>query len=109
MDEKQKAMIQALRAGNQLMTHDGYPARDNKDGTYSTEVSITVTDPRLNGGRPTNIPSLWAGQEVDEDAAVGNVLKSGRAYQSFNSIQEAIDAARKRSSMGGAGAGKGYK
>ena len=109
MDEKQKAMINALRAGNQLMTHDGYPARANPDGSYSTEVSITVMDPRLNSGRPTNIPSLWSGKEVDEDAAVGNVLKSGRTYQSFGSMQEAIDAARKRSSMGGAGAGKGYK
>jgi len=103
------ALVQALRKKPQMLTHDGLPARANPDGSYSTEVSITVTDPRLNGGRATNIPSLWGGQEVDEAAAVANVLKSGRAYQSFDSIEAAIDAARKRSNAGGSGAGRGYK
>jgi hypothetical protein len=53
--------------GSNAKTHDGYPARKNSDGSYSTEVSITVTNPKLNGGKPTNIPSLWEGKEVDED------------------------------------------
>jgi hypothetical protein len=44
-------------APSNVKTHDGYPARKNADGSYSTELSITVTNPKLNGGKPTNIPS----------------------------------------------------
>lgn len=87
------------------MTHDGLPARRNADGSYSTEVSITVTDPRLNGGKPTNIPSLWGGKEVDENTAVANAVKAGKAYQSFETVDEAVAAAQARSAAGGAGAG----
>lgn len=86
------------------MTHDGLPARQNADGSISTEVSITVTDPRLNGGRPTNIPSLWGGKEVDEDTAVRLALQSGNRYQAFGTVDEAVAAARARSQAGGAGA-----
>lgn len=89
-------------AGNP-MTHDGLPARRNADGSYSTELSITVTDPRLNGGRPTNIPSLWGGREVDEDTAVKKALDSGKQYPAFANVQEAVEAARARSEAGGAG------
>lgn len=94
--------IRRLQGG--AVTHDGLPARQNADGSYSTEVSITVTDPRLNGGRPTNIPSLWGGQELDEDSAVQAALGSGRNWQSFPSIEAAVSAARSRSEAGGAGA-----
>ena len=34
----------------------------SESGTVSTEISITVTDPRLNDGKPTNIPTLVEGQ-----------------------------------------------
>lgn len=85
-------------------THDGYPARKNSNGSYSTEVSITVTNPKLNGGKPTNIPSLWKGKEVDEDTAVENVLASGKKYESFSTIPEAVKAAKEKSGAGGAGA-----
>ena len=85
-------------------THDGYPARKNADGSYSTEVSITVTNPKLNGGKPTNIPSLWGGKEVDENTAVENALSSGKKYESFSTIPEAVKAAKERSKAGGAGA-----
>lgn len=86
------------------LTHDGFPARQNSDGSYSTEVSITVTNPKLNGGKPTNIPSLWGGKEVSEDEAIGRAIKSGNKYQSFGSIEEAVKAAEDRSEKGGAGA-----
>lgn len=85
-------------------THDGYPARKNSDGSYSTEVSITVTNPKLNNGKPTNIPSLWKGKEVDENTAVENALASGNKYESFSTIPEAVKAAKERSKAGGAGA-----
>ena len=94
----------ASKAGAGQKTHDGYPARENADGSYSTEVSITVTNPKLNNGKPTNIPSLWKGKEVDEDTAVRNALATGKSYKSFNSIKEAVAAAKARSKAGGAGA-----
>ena len=83
-------------------THDGYPARKNSDGSYSTELSITVTNPKLNGGKPTNIPSLWKGKEVDEETAVKNALTSGTKYESFSTIPEAVSAAKEKSKSGGA-------
>lgn len=85
-------------------THDGFPARKNADGSYSTEVSITVTNPKLNDGKPTNIPSLWKGKEVDEDTAVKNALATGKKYESFSTIPDAVAAAKERSNAGGAGA-----
>lgn len=91
-------------SGGGLKTHDGHAPLDNPDGTQSTEISITVTDPRLNGGKPTNIPSLWERKVVDEDTAVTNALRSGKRYRSFNTIEEAVAAARARSEAGGAGA-----
>lgn len=90
-----------------LLTHDGYPARKNPDGSHSTEVSITVTDPRLNEGKPTNIPSMWEGKEVDEDTAVNKALMSKKTYKSFDSIESAVKAAKERSNAGGASADRG--
>ena len=85
------------------MTHDGLPAVRNSDGSYSTELSITVTDPRLNGGRPTNIPSLWGGRVLPEGDAVQAALKSGKPFVAYPSIDEAVTAAKARSQAGGAG------
>lgn len=86
-----------------LLTHDGLPARKNKDGTHSTELSITVMHPALNGGRPTNIPSLWGGEETDEETAILRALASGKTFQSFKTVQDAVNAAKARSAAGGAG------
>lgn len=86
------------------LTHDGKPARQNADGSHSTEISITVTNPRLNGGRPTNIPSLWGGQQLDEEGAVTAALQSGRSFQAFPTIDAAVTAAKSRSNAGGAAA-----
>ena len=84
-----------------LYTHDGYPARQNPDGSHSTEVSITVTNPAINNGAPTNIPSLWKGKEVDEKTAIKNAVASGNKYSKFPSIEEAVKSAVARSQSGG--------
>ena len=81
-----------------LKTHDGFEVVQNPDGSVSTEISITVQDPRLNEGRPTNIPSLWDRKVVDDDTAVERALKSGKKYNSYETIEEAVRAARQRSS-----------
>lgn len=88
-------------------TWDGYPVRQNADGTQSSELSITVTDPKLNEGRPTNIPSMWGGKEVDQNTAITNALKSGKQWPSFKSIDEAVAAASARSEAKGRGENAG--
>ena len=93
---------------NNLKTHDGLSVVKDTDGRDMSEVSITVTDSRLNGGRPTNIPSLWKGEIVSEDEAVDNVLKTGKQYKSFGSITEAVDDAVRKSDAGGANAPTNY-
>jgi hypothetical protein len=93
---------------NNLLTHDGYPAVKTSDGKHMTEYSITVTDPRMNGGKPTNIPSLWKGKVVDEDTAVDNAIASKKEYRSFDSIDSAVSDSIKKSSAGGANAPEKY-
>lgn len=90
------ATISRLTTGAPV-THDGYAAPRTADGQTMTELSITVTDPRLNEGRPTNIPSLWQGREVSEREAVTRALRSGRTFQSFETIDQAEIAAAARS------------
>lgn len=90
--------------------------KSRPDGGGSSEISITVTDPRLNGGRPTNIPLLVQGQTgvndllagkqwtpEQEDIAVRRAMQRsyGRAVPSYGTIPEAVDAARARSDAGG--------
>src|SRR5690606_23816994 len=74
----------------------------------STELSITVTNPKLNGGKPTNIPSIWNGQrynpETEEDAIVEQALASGQTFASFETIEEAVAAAEARSNSLSTGA-----
>ena len=101
-----KGGLAMAKGGLGLRTHDNLPSRYNpEDNSYSTEVSITVTDPRLNKGRPTNIPSLWGGKEVGEDEAVTNALAHKGPYPSYSSIEEAVAAAQGKSAKGGADAG----
>lgn len=93
------------------------------DGSVSTEISITVTDPRLNQGRPTNIPSLVQGQTGVNDLLAGKRItpeqqniaiqraidrtRDGLSLPSFGTIEEAVAAAKARSQSkaGGAAAG----
>ena len=81
------------------------------DGGISTELSVTVTDERLNHGQPTNIPLLVQGQQ-GVDALLGGAdptewqmefainraaerAAMGQALPSYDSIEDA--AARERS------------
>jgi hypothetical protein len=79
----------------------GRPILPNADGSVSTEESVTLTHPRLNGGRPTNVPSIWNGQRFDpatqEEEIVNQALASGQTFQAYGTIEEAVAAARTRS------------
>jgi hypothetical protein len=67
---------------------------DNPNGSWSSEISMTVTHPDLNGGKPTVIPSMWLnnGQPVrarNEDQAVKYAVQSGLKFNSFDTIDQA--------------------
>jgi hypothetical protein len=75
----------------------------NPDGSVTTERSITVTEPDLNRGAATNIPTVWGGQVVPDDTAVQNAVYSRRGFPSYGSIDDAVSAAEQRSRDLGAG------
>jgi hypothetical protein len=77
-------------------TWDGLPAVQNPNGSHSGEISIGVNDPRLNNGRPTNIPSLWNGKKLSEKDAIEAAVKSGKRFKSYNTWKEANAAAEAR-------------
>lgn len=70
---------------------------DNGDGTVSTEKSITVEDMNLNGGKPTNIPTIWNGTQMTDEASIDMAIESTEKYPSFESIPAAEKAAIARS------------
>ena len=74
------------------------------DGSISTELTVTVVDPRINNGRPTNIPSIFGGRRVSEREARDIVADAGgidpdtgRTLPGFASIAQAETAAIQRS------------
>lgn len=75
----------------------GRPVIDNGDGSFSTERSITVTDPRINAGRPTNIPTLWGGQQLSDEQAINAAAASGQRFPAYATIPAAERAARAHS------------
>ena len=59
---------------------------------------MTVQDPRLNRGMFTNIPSIWNGQAVgSDDDAIRYAVQSGRRFVGYQTLEEAIAAAKQRS------------
>jgi len=108
--ERAQQVLAPVGAAN-AKTWDGYPAYKNPDGSISTEVTITVTDPRLNNGKPTNIPTLWEGKplagsqaQIQESAikkAVDYQKTSGQKWKSFDNIKSAVGYAETKSAQGG--------
>ncbi len=81
---------------------------DNPDGTHSSEISVSVENPILNGGKPTNIPSLWlkdgkAYVAHDEDEAAELAVKSGLTWPTYPTIEAADKAAGEREDVWNAG------
>ena len=89
-------------------TSEGRAIIANPDGSFSTERSATVTHPLINGGRPTNIPTIFRGQQFDGDQAAEIIAKfsnggkitdpeTGRVLEAFDTIKLAEKAAKTRS------------
>ena len=81
-------------------TDEGRPIDKNPDGSVSTERTTTLQI----DGKWTNIPTMYGGKEVSDEEAVAIIKKNGmvdpetgRKMPTFDSMQEAEAAARKRS------------
>ncbi|NIA72379.1 hypothetical protein HBA54_27705 [Pelagibius litoralis] len=103
MDEQGRTVMR-----RQAFTQAGRPIIEGDAGRFS-EISITVTHPDINDGKPTNIPSVFDGKPRSEEEAVRRVVEaggvdpeSGRALPGFDTIEAAVTAARDRSDSLGA-------
>ncbi len=98
----QQPAAEPQQVGTLQSGRPGQPIIDNGDGTFSTERSITVQDPRLNNGQWTNVPSLWDGQQLSQDEAIQRAAASGQQFKGFPTLEAALQSARSRSQeMGG--------
>jgi hypothetical protein len=72
----------------------------NPDGSWSSEISATVEDPALNGGRATVVPALWLVDgkpvRVDEDTAARYAAQSGLQFKSYDTLEQAEQASQTR-------------
>ena len=73
----------------------------NPNGSWSSEITVTVADPRLNNGQPTNLPSLWIVngkpyRAKNEDEATDLAIKSGLSWPSHKTMAEATAASNTR-------------
>lgn len=85
-------------------TPEGRPIIRNKDGSFSTERTITVTEPGINYGMPTNIPTMFGGMSVSPEEAIQRIMRMNgfdpdtmNYMRSYTSIPEAESAAQTRS------------
>jgi hypothetical protein len=84
-------------------TSEGRPLIQNTQGSLSSELSITTEDPRTPGNY-INIPSIYYGKVLSDDQALRLIMDSGyrdpmtgRAINSYPSVEEAVSAAQARS------------
>ncbi len=85
-------------------TSEGRKIMQREDGAIVTEKTVTVTDKRINDGRPTNIPTIYGGKFYTEKEAVDIIARNngvdpdtGRKLRGYYSINDAVIAARERS------------
>jgi hypothetical protein len=61
-----------------FVSKDGRPILFNESGHLSSELTVTLTTPRLNDGRPTVVPSIWNGKQLtNDDEIVDAVIAAG--------------------------------
>lgn len=65
----------------------------NPNGSWSSEMATTVSHSELNGGRPTNVPTLWLRDgkpvRVTDDQAARLAAQSNLSFPAYNSLAEA--------------------
>jgi hypothetical protein len=84
---------------DQSLAATGKPIIQNPDGSISTERTIGVQDSRLNGGRETNIPTIWNGKELPMQDAINAAVNSGQQFNGYDNVDSANKAAQDRSAQ----------
>ena len=89
-----KGILKLLPNAQSLFDHSDNNVRNGKTffseetgGTVSTR-SISIQDPRLNGGRPTLIPSAYDGGILPQNEAIERAVKEGKPWPSADSFAE---------------------
>ena len=85
-------LLRALPEAQALFDHSDDNLRAGKgftddEGVHST-VSITVTDSRLNGGKPTLIPSVYDGGRLPDGDSIDRAVESGKTFPSRDTHAE---------------------
>lgn len=109
--QQQRRRQEEIKTGQR--TKEGRKVIDLGNGEFETEKTITVTDKRLNDGRPTNIPTIFDGKHVSDEEAVEIIVKNkgvdpdtGRKLPGFyptnpfdpkSAVDAAVIAAQERS------------
>jgi hypothetical protein len=95
-------------------TSEGRKIMKDEKGNIATERTVTVTDKRINDGRPTNIPTIYNGNFFTEKEAIEIIAKNkgvdpdtGHKLKGYYSINDAVIAARERSNRLGKAYGQG--
>jgi hypothetical protein len=95
-------------------TSEGRKIMKDAEGNIATERTVTVTDKRINDGRPTNIPTIYNGNFFTEKEAIEIIARNkgvdpdtGHKLKGYYSINDAVIAARERSNRLGKEYGKG--
>lgn len=85
-------LLQRLPAAAALFEHSDNNIRTGnsfmQDGQRVSTRSITISDPRLNNGRPTLIPSAYEGRIVPDREAVERAIASKKRFPSGETFEE---------------------
>jgi len=99
---------QAFPGAATLFEHSDMNVREGKtlkrpNGQVSSVFSITVSEPQLNLGRPTLIPTIYDGKEVSQQEAIRRAIKSKKTFPKFQTFEQADGIAGEISKIMGAG------
>ena len=93
-----------LKNDQPIFTPEGRPVYSDPTGNYVTEKTITVTNPNINDGKPTNIPTVFGGRILTEEESINRIIQSGgkdpitgRELPGYETINYAVEEAKKRS------------
>ena len=78
------------RTGERIVSADREVFLD-EHGREQVEQLLTVQDSRINGGRPTNIPTVYEGVALRKEDAIQAAMASRKIFESFQSEEEAAE------------------
>jgi len=102
MQQQEDRVRQMYEGAAPAVDPDGFPIDlgrvkiQNEDGSFSTEETTTVEI----DGRWVNVPTIWDGKRLNEDAAVDRAraeIARGAIFPNYDTLKDAEAGARRRS------------